>query len=327
MAKYHITAKGEPGVCRATKSCPLGGEGDHYSTPQEAAKAFEDSQSGSVAPVLKKETGEPSLPKLTVQNIDDRFYNVKWGSSALDRKPSIPGYSSLSRKVYTTLRGGRTTTVGGRRKAQTKVQELLTEHHSNTPATGEEKAYHRAQLDYAMQNLQGYGFSAPRSEEERETDAKFVDGIREEGYIYEQQRRYNEVVARDFRNMTDDELKPLAAVDGSKMPTDEDLATVDNYVYRDERSEAKVANYKADRDRLHSLEAASAYRATVPAEVAAVMPSQETVAELRKNVEAQGQDLLRLSNSGTRNLPAMAQAVLEARAHNRKLIQDLYCDK
>lgn len=42
MARYHITAKGEPALCRAVKNpCPLGGE--HFSTAAEARKSFEAS--------------------------------------------------------------------------------------------------------------------------------------------------------------------------------------------------------------------------------------------------------------------------------------------
>jgi hypothetical protein len=45
MAKYHINAKGEPGVCRATKgNCPLGGDTDHYSSPEAARSAYEKNQ-------------------------------------------------------------------------------------------------------------------------------------------------------------------------------------------------------------------------------------------------------------------------------------------
>lgn len=44
MAKYHITAKGEPGVCRATKTCPLGSAEDHYGSKEEARQAFEERQ-------------------------------------------------------------------------------------------------------------------------------------------------------------------------------------------------------------------------------------------------------------------------------------------
>jgi hypothetical protein len=40
MAKYHITAKGEPGICRASnKPCPLGGA--HFSSKKEAAAYYE----------------------------------------------------------------------------------------------------------------------------------------------------------------------------------------------------------------------------------------------------------------------------------------------
>ena len=53
MAKYHITKKGEPGVCRATKTCPLGGESEHYATKEEAAKAFEETHSGNLIPKQK----------------------------------------------------------------------------------------------------------------------------------------------------------------------------------------------------------------------------------------------------------------------------------
>jgi 5-methylcytosine-specific restriction endonuclease McrA/predicted small lipoprotein YifL len=42
MSKYHITAKGEPGLCRAKHSCPLGDANSHYTTREEAAQAFED---------------------------------------------------------------------------------------------------------------------------------------------------------------------------------------------------------------------------------------------------------------------------------------------
>lgn len=42
MAKYHITIKGEPGVCRASKNpCPLGGESEHYASKEEARNAYE----------------------------------------------------------------------------------------------------------------------------------------------------------------------------------------------------------------------------------------------------------------------------------------------
>ena len=37
MSKFHINKHGVPAPCRATKgNCPLGGEGEHFNTPQEA---------------------------------------------------------------------------------------------------------------------------------------------------------------------------------------------------------------------------------------------------------------------------------------------------
>jgi hypothetical protein len=42
MAKYHINGRGEPGKCSAQKGgCPFGGEGQHYSTSDDARKAYE----------------------------------------------------------------------------------------------------------------------------------------------------------------------------------------------------------------------------------------------------------------------------------------------
>lgn len=56
MAKYHITGKGEPGLCRANKkACPLGGLDEHYDSPEAAMKAFEALQSGSFeSPAFKR---------------------------------------------------------------------------------------------------------------------------------------------------------------------------------------------------------------------------------------------------------------------------------
>lgn len=47
MTKYHITKKGEPAPCTAQINCRLGGENEHYSTREEAQKAFEESQGSS----------------------------------------------------------------------------------------------------------------------------------------------------------------------------------------------------------------------------------------------------------------------------------------
>lgn len=52
MAGYHITAKGEPGKCKAfsPESCPLGNRDEHYDTKAEAQVAFEKTMGSSFAP-------------------------------------------------------------------------------------------------------------------------------------------------------------------------------------------------------------------------------------------------------------------------------------
>lgn len=46
MPRFHINDKGEPGQCRAEKNCPFGlSDGEHYTTKEEARKAYENQQS------------------------------------------------------------------------------------------------------------------------------------------------------------------------------------------------------------------------------------------------------------------------------------------
>jgi hypothetical protein len=54
--KYHISpTTGNPNRCYAnTKPCPIGGEGEHYSSKEEAREAFEASQGGSLSSVSRK---------------------------------------------------------------------------------------------------------------------------------------------------------------------------------------------------------------------------------------------------------------------------------
>lgn len=48
MAKYHINpTTGNPGLCRAHKQCPFGGESEHYGSESEARQAYEAIQSGA----------------------------------------------------------------------------------------------------------------------------------------------------------------------------------------------------------------------------------------------------------------------------------------
>lgn len=47
MATYHINARGEAGLCRATKACPFGDASAHYESQEEARAAYELSMKGS----------------------------------------------------------------------------------------------------------------------------------------------------------------------------------------------------------------------------------------------------------------------------------------
>lgn len=38
---YHLTPKGEPGLCKAVKQCPYGNENEHYNNKEDARKAYE----------------------------------------------------------------------------------------------------------------------------------------------------------------------------------------------------------------------------------------------------------------------------------------------
>src|SRR5579875_3653762 len=62
MARYHINSNGEAG------GCPFGGENEHYSTPEDARKAYEKVMSGEtwtgVRPTVREAKGS-SWPMIT----------------------------------------------------------------------------------------------------------------------------------------------------------------------------------------------------------------------------------------------------------------------
>lgn len=59
MAKYHVNSAGEAGTCRATKGgCPFGGEDEHYSSPEAARAAFEESMENETTTRYSR----PNLP-------------------------------------------------------------------------------------------------------------------------------------------------------------------------------------------------------------------------------------------------------------------------
>lgn len=73
MAKYHITSKGEPGVCRATsRPCPLGGEEEHYGSKAEAQQAYEKKMGESTPPpsVSPKSNDQKRVEELMKRDAD-----------------------------------------------------------------------------------------------------------------------------------------------------------------------------------------------------------------------------------------------------------------
>ena len=59
MARYHINAKGEPGVCKAQQACPFGTSEEHYDSAQEARAAYEEARSAVPELHRKSDEGAP----------------------------------------------------------------------------------------------------------------------------------------------------------------------------------------------------------------------------------------------------------------------------
>lgn len=94
MAKYHITAKGEPGICRATKRCPLGDESEHYPSRAEAQKAFEEANASQLTPTLRP----PPL-------IDTDFVNEQYRNFNRGRKVNIGEFAEANSGLAPLLKG------------------------------------------------------------------------------------------------------------------------------------------------------------------------------------------------------------------------------
>lgn len=71
MTKYHISPKtGAPGVCKAsTKPCPIGGADEHYSSKQEAQRAYEAQQHAVPSPASKETDADRSFQALSHEDI------------------------------------------------------------------------------------------------------------------------------------------------------------------------------------------------------------------------------------------------------------------
>ena len=62
MTKYHINGEGNPGLCKAQNGkCPFGGEANHYSSQENARKAFELSMASKANPLRKKQTSAEAI--------------------------------------------------------------------------------------------------------------------------------------------------------------------------------------------------------------------------------------------------------------------------
>lgn len=71
---YHVNPKtGDAGQCGAKKRCPFGGEEAHYSTPEDARKAYEAVQSAQAVPAAVKKDPEVlnGLPGVSLLGPED----------------------------------------------------------------------------------------------------------------------------------------------------------------------------------------------------------------------------------------------------------------
>ena len=95
MDRYHINAKGEPGLCRAQSRCPFGGPSDHYNSLQEAQKVYEERQAQQVAKSLRK---TPKALAKAIAEVDEAWGPQGFKSQAqmTDQERNIADFS-LSR--------------------------------------------------------------------------------------------------------------------------------------------------------------------------------------------------------------------------------------
>lgn len=97
MARYHINAKGEPGICRAQQACPFGGPDQHYPTKEDAARAFEAEMDASLFPVQTTTHPLKELNELAKTTAATAVFEeiLERGSARtirnLAKNPAVPG--------------------------------------------------------------------------------------------------------------------------------------------------------------------------------------------------------------------------------------------
>lgn len=111
MAKYHISADGTPGLCRATVGkCPLGGEGEHYSSEQEAYEASQKIMESNSQMFTSGEDVSPEDTKLTKEMETLNAQLDRGGMSTKESDALRTRISELNEKVKGS--GYNTTTIG-----------------------------------------------------------------------------------------------------------------------------------------------------------------------------------------------------------------------
>lgn len=127
MSKYHLTAKGEPGVCRAKPgNCPLGSDSEHFTSADAARTHFENNQGAVLAGARKaeKKTGKSTPPK-TAKEFYAGLANVPTvGNSKVVKPPKTAdqeGYMGGRRYVG----AGVEDKFIGQSEASTRLKELV----------------------------------------------------------------------------------------------------------------------------------------------------------------------------------------------------------
>lgn len=77
MSKFHINGEGEPGRCRAMVQCPFGGEDEHFSTAEDARKAYELTQKHlELAETAKRKQAQDDAAYMAAHGLTRSFYEV-----------------------------------------------------------------------------------------------------------------------------------------------------------------------------------------------------------------------------------------------------------
>lgn len=116
MSKFHINKHGVPAPCRATKGrCPLGGEGEHFESKEEAQR-YQDGKNEAEFGLVPEITSEEKIKAERVKSrkrdrltnlLNDNgfhYYNkedlVDNSELELTLKASGDGYESYTKEVF-----------------------------------------------------------------------------------------------------------------------------------------------------------------------------------------------------------------------------------